>query len=82
MPLREAAMQCPVCLEKAENLTPNTLQGVVVGCKQCGDYRISAVAFAGFMRLEADQKRAALAAARSSATHGWPMIGSVPAGLR
>jgi hypothetical protein len=82
MPLEEAALQCPVCLEKAENLTPNTLQGVVVGCKQCGDYRISAVAFAGFMRLEADQKRAALAAARSSATHGWPMIGSVPAGLR
>jgi hypothetical protein len=82
MPLEEAAMQCPVCLEKAENLTPNTLQGVVVGCKQCGDYRISAVAFAGLMRLEADQKRAALAAARSSATHGWPMIGSVPAGLR
>ncbi len=75
-------MQCPVCLEKAENLTPNTLQGVVVGCKQCGDYRISAVAFHGFMRLEADEKRAALAAARSTATYGWPMIGSAAVPLR
>jgi hypothetical protein len=75
-------MQCPVCLEKAENLTPNTMEGVVVGCSQCGDYRIAGVAFHGFMRLEAGQRRAALAAARSTATHGWPMIGGAAVALR
>ncbi len=75
-------MQCPVCLEKAENLTPNTMEGVVVGCSRCGAYRISGVAFHGFMRLESDQRRAALADARLAAKHGWPVIARVSANAR
>jgi hypothetical protein len=75
-------MQCPVCLEKAENLTPSTMEGVVVGCSQCGDYRISGVAFAGFMRLQTEQRRAALADARQAAKHGWPVIARVSAHAR
>ncbi len=75
-------MQCPVCLEKAENLTPNTMEGVVIGCSQCGDYRISGVAFHGFMRLQTDQRRAALADARQAAKHGWPVIAQVSPGMR
>ena len=43
-------MQCPVCTRPAENLTPNTLDGVVVGCDHCGDYRVSGTAFYGLTR--------------------------------
>jgi len=75
-------MQCPVCLERAENLTPNTMEGVVVGCSRCGDYRISGVAFAGFMQLQAEQRRAVLADARQTAKHGRPVIGSAPRAQR
>ncbi len=69
-------MQCPVCRAQAENLTPNTLEGVIVGCAQCGSYRISGVAFHDFMRLQGEQRLAALAQARLASTSGWPIIGT------
>jgi hypothetical protein len=72
----EVAMQCPVCAGNAENLTPNTLDGVVVGCGQCGDYRISGGAFYGLMRLEQPRRAAVLAAAKRVSPVGWPMIGA------
>ena len=75
-------MQCPVCRGQAENLTPNTLEGVVVGCAQCGDYRIDGVAFHDFMRLHTDRRAAALQAAKLSTRGGWPMIGTSAIGLR
>ena len=52
-------MQCPICTRPAENLTPNTLDGVVVGCDHCGDYRVSGTAFYGLTRLAAHQRAAA-----------------------
>lgn len=67
-------MQCPVCCGQAKNLTPNTLDGVVVGCDQCGDYRIAGSAFHDLMRLQLEKRVAALEAARVASRTGWPMI--------
>lgn len=75
-------MQCPVCSGKADNLTPSTMEGVVIACTECGDYRISGGVFYEFTRLQADQRRAALANARQVSKHGWPMIGSASLGTR
>ena len=50
-------MQCPVCHGEARNITPNTMDGVVVACGQCGDYRIAGVAFHDFMRLQAEKRQ-------------------------
>lgn len=69
-------MQCPVCEGQAENLTPNTLDGVVVGCALCGDYRIAGAAFHGFMRLHAGKRAATLDAAKRGSRSGWPTIGA------
>jgi hypothetical protein len=69
-------MQCPVCHGQAENLTPNTLDGVVVGCAECGDYRIAGGAFHELVRLQAEGRVAALQAAKGSSRSGWPMIGA------
>ena len=67
-------MQCPVCRGQAENLTPNTLEGVVVSCSTCGDYRISGTVFYAFSRLQDDKRAAALAAAKMASPTGWPAI--------
>jgi len=67
-------MQCPICTRPAENLTPNTLDGVVVGCDHCGDYRVSGTAFYGLTRLAAHQRAAALEVAKLGSRAGWPMI--------
>jgi hypothetical protein len=67
-------MQCPVCSQKCENLTPATLEGVVVGCGNCGVYRISGHAYDPLMRLEPARRAGALAAAKLVSRHGWPMI--------
>jgi hypothetical protein len=69
-------MQCPVCAGQAKNLTPNTLDGVVVGCDRCGDYRIAGAAFYELTTLEADRRAAALTAAKLASRGGWPMISS------
>jgi hypothetical protein len=70
----EAGMQCPICSKEARNLTPNTLDGVVVGCDQCGDYRIAGSAFYELTKLKPDRRAAALVAAKLASRAGWPMI--------
>jgi hypothetical protein len=72
----EAGMQCPVCASQARNLTPNTLDGVVVGCDRCGDYRIAGAAFYELTTLQPDRRAAVLAAAKLASRVGWPMINS------
>ena len=67
-------MQCPVCRGRAENLTPSTMDGVVVSCGTCGDYRISGVAFYAFSRLQDERRAAVLVAAKTAARSGWPTI--------
>jgi hypothetical protein len=67
-------MQCPVCCRPAENLTPNTLDGVVVGCDRCGAYRIAGSAFHDLMRLQLEKRVAVLEAAKLASRSGWPMI--------
>ena len=67
-------MQCPVCSHQAKNLTPETFRDVMVGCDNCGHYRISGGAYHGLMRLELGRRAAALASAKLGSRHGWPMI--------
>ena len=76
MPEGNGPMQCPVCARDAQNLTPNTLDGVVVGCKACGSYRVAGGAFHGLMQLNAEARAAALHSAKLAAQYGWPMIDS------
>jgi hypothetical protein len=75
-------MQCPVCRCQAENLTPCTLEGVVVSCTTCGDYRISGPAFHEFMRLQTDRRAALLQTAKLTTRSGWPTIGVSSLGSR
>ena len=75
-------MQCPVCRGEARNITPNTMDGVVVGCARCGDYRITGVAFHDFMRLQDEKRAAALQAAKLATHSGWAMISAAAMGLR
>jgi len=58
------------------------MDGVVVGCAQCGDYRIAGVAFHDFMRLQTDKRAAALQAAKLTSHSGWPMISAIAIQLR
>lgn len=67
-------MKCPVCFRPAENLTPNTLDGVVVGCSHCGDYRISGNAYYRLMQLESEERAAVLQIAKVASRAGWPTI--------
>jgi hypothetical protein len=67
-------MQCPVCAREAQNLTPNTLDGVVIGCQTCGAYRVAGGAYHGLMQLDPNARVAALETAKVAARHGWPLI--------
>lgn len=67
-------MQCPVCARPAQNLTPNTLDGVVVGCDHCGSYRIQGSAFYEFVGLELHKRQAALEGAKLASQGGWPLV--------
>jgi hypothetical protein len=67
-------MQCPVCASQAKNLTPNTLDGVVIGCAHCGEYRIAGGAFYALTALKPDRRVEALAAAKRGSQAGWPTI--------
>ncbi len=67
---------------KAENLTPNTLDGVVVGCGACGPYRVAGNALYELMHLQRDRRIAALEAAKRGARGGWPMINASCLGSR
>jgi hypothetical protein len=79
---KEPDMQCPVCHGQAQNLTPNTMDGVVIGCDLCGDYRIAGSAFHDFMRLQTEKRVAVLQAVKSTSRSGWPMISATAIGMR
>ena len=67
-------MQCPVCRGQAENLTPNTLDCVVVGCQRCGDYRVAGDALHPLMGLTPEKRAAVLKAAKAATRAGWPFV--------
>jgi hypothetical protein len=67
-------MQCPVCRRQARNLTPLTLEGVVVGCDRCGDYRVAGDALHPLMGLTLEKRVAALDAAKAASQAGWPIV--------
>jgi hypothetical protein len=67
-------MQCPVCRGQARNLTPNTLDGVVVGCDRCGDYRVAGDALHPLMGLAPEKRAEVLEAAKAVSRAGWPYV--------
>jgi hypothetical protein len=67
-------MQCPVCRGQAQNLTPVTLDGVVVGCERCGDYRVAGDALHPLMGLAPEKRAAVLEAAKAASQAGWPIV--------
>ena len=67
-------MQCPVCSCQARNLTPNTLDGVVVGCDRCGDYRVAGDALHALMGLAPEKRVQVLEAAKAASRAGWPYV--------
>jgi hypothetical protein len=68
-------MQCPVCRGQARNLTPNTLDGVVVGCDRCGDYRVAGDALHSQLHIAPEKRVAVLQAAKETASQaGWPYV--------
>jgi len=67
-------MQCPVCSHQAQNITPATLEGVVVSCENCGAYRISGGAYHDLIRLKLESRAAALESAKVASRYGWPII--------
>ena len=73
-------MQCSVCGAEAENLAMGDFDGLVVRCKHCGEYEIADDALNGFLRLDYDDRVAALGAAKGAAEAGQrPAIKSVAA---
>ena len=67
-------MECPVCRGQARNLTPNTLDGVVVGCEQCGNYRVAGDALHPLLGLTPERRAAVLEAAKAASRGGWPSV--------
>jgi hypothetical protein len=63
-------MQCPVCGAEAEDQSSGDFDGLIVGCRRCGDYAVAEGALNGFLRLDFDQRVAALDRARSDAGPG------------
>ena len=57
-------MQCPVCCTPANNLTPATYDGVVVGCRSCGEYQVTATVFNKLLRLNVEARTDALERAK------------------
>lgn len=63
-------MQCSVCGAEAEDLTPGDFDGLVLRCKHCGEYEIADSALNSFLRLDYDDRVAALDKARQQAGPG------------
>ncbi len=71
-------MQCPVCGAEAEDLSSGDFDGLVVGCKRCGDYAVGEPALNAFLRLDFDDRVSLLEGAKSAAGQGSrPVIASV-----
>lgn len=70
-------MQCPICGAEAEDLSSGDFDGLMVGCKRCGDYAVADRALNGFLRLDFDARVAALNEAKAAASTGArPVIAS------
>lgn len=63
-------MQCAVCGAEAEDLKRGDFDGIVVGCKHCGEYEVPDTVLNGFLRLDYDRRVAALEAAKREAALG------------
>lgn len=71
-------MQCPICGAEAKDLTAGDFDGLVVDCKHCGEYAVADAVFNQLLRLDFDQRTAALEKARQDASlETRPTIGSL-----
>jgi hypothetical protein len=70
-------MQCPVCGAEAEDLSSGDFDGLIVGCKRCGDYAVADGALNDFLRLDFDARVSLLDGAKSAVSSGArPVIAS------
>ena len=63
-------MQCSVCGAEAEDLSSGEFDGLVVRCKRCGEYAVADDAVNDFLRLDYDDRVAALDKAKGVAGSG------------
>lgn len=71
-------MQCAVCGAEAEDLKRGDFDGMVVGCKRCGEYEVTDGVLNDFLRLDYDARVATLEAAKAAAEPGTrPSIGAL-----
>jgi hypothetical protein len=71
-----AAMDCPICLREAKNVTPPTYRGVVVECPRCGIYRVTQDAIAALRTLRVDERLMAFRKAKMLLSSRTPTITS------
>ena len=77
-------MQCPICAAPTRRLAED-LDGLVVACRHCGEYQVTDPALNELLRLDLDERRKVLQAAKVRAAPGTrPIIIniSVPSGGR
>jgi hypothetical protein len=63
-------MQCAVCGAEAEDLKRGDFDGVIVGCKRCGEYEVGDSVLNDFLRLDYDARVAALDKAKGQVSSG------------
>jgi hypothetical protein len=61
-------MNCPICGALARNISPAGFDGLVVACRNCGSYEISDAALNGLIRLDFEDRKAALEKAKGAAS--------------
>jgi hypothetical protein len=58
-------VDCAVCREKADDITPSKGSGIVAfRCKECGEYEVAEEALHRLQTLDAESRREALAKAK------------------
>jgi hypothetical protein len=73
----QVILDCPICCAQAQNLTPPTYGGLVIGCDRCGTYRIMKSAVPAVRKLKAEKRLDALKRAKTLiSSRGWPTINS------
>ena len=69
-------MDCPVCLNDAEDASPPTYPGLVVECSRCGIYRVTQRAITALRSLKPEERMAALQMAKTVGSRGAPTVTS------
>jgi hypothetical protein len=66
-------MQCPICGAAAKHVAENA-EGLAVACPRCGDYQVAEDCLNALLRLDLEDRTAALETARRCAAPGTTAI--------